>query len=380
MGRTMPSPLGSATTRGRPAAALLGPVLFLSVVPIIGPAGSGVNKDHCSSSAMAATADSVAVRLASSRFVFLGSTHGGVKRHQFLLCLVSRPPFQRTTTDLVVEFGSPAHQGRIDRYLLELADIPIDSLRPVWFDTARPELWATLPQIPEFFRVVRSVNESLPLEDRLRVLGGNQPVDWSEVRSIEDLAGAPFKTNFTAHLITTHLAEDPEARVLVVYGDGHIRRGGTLTGDVEAVLDSDSLFIVGTIGSLREGERDLMGAFGDPDTPWFLDGRRFPDVAEIPALPDDLVTLVTDSRTSVTEFLERGGQLRDVIDAVLYLGPEPDRDMIGTIPLSEEERRQLRRRRQLGGREALELRYGSRRRWFEDHPDEIPPDPRRGWR
>jgi len=232
-----------------------------------------VSEKYCSTHALEAAADSVASRLVSTRFVFLGSTHGGVKRHEFLLCLVSRPFFQRTATDLAVEFASPVHQEWMDRYLVELDDLPLDSLRPVWFDTARPELWATLPQIPEFFRVVRTVNESLPLRGRLRVLGGNQPVDSTDVESVEDLAGAPFKTNFTAHLITWHLAEDPEARVLVVYGDGHIRRGGTLTGDVEAVLESDSLFVVGTIASLREEERDLVAAFGDPDAPWFLDAR-----------------------------------------------------------------------------------------------------------
>lgn len=151
--------------------------------------------------------------------------------------------------------------------------------------------------MPEFLRAVRDVNESLEHDARIRVLGGSETVDWSSVPAREELAPFPFKTNHTAHLITRHLAPDPTRRVLVVYGDGHIQHGsGTLTANVEAELDPDSLFVIGTIRTLQEGERNLVTPFGDPDEPFHLAADAFP---EVDRRPDALVPIVSTSRSSL---------------------------------------------------------------------------------
>jgi hypothetical protein len=40
------------------------------------------------------------------------------------------------------------------------------------------------------------VNRGLPAEKRIRLRGGNDGVDWTRVRVVEDLAPYPYKTNF----------------------------------------------------------------------------------------------------------------------------------------------------------------------------------------
>jgi len=342
------------------------------------PAPSGASPQaqaaSCQSEAHAPVADSVAALFDEARFVFFGSTHGGVKRHEFLLCLLSRPAFQERVTDVVVEFVSGARQELADRYLIELEEVPEHELRPLVFDTDRPPLWATIPQVPEFLSAVREMNAGRERSRRIRVLGGSATVRWDEVERAEDLASYPFKTNWAAHLITEHLAPDPSARTFVVYGDGHIQHGGTLTGDVEAVLDSDSLLVVGTITAPEEGEGERIAAFGIPDAPFFLRDVDFPSVER---LPDALVPIVTSSRRSRAEAEEHTEILAERIDALVYLGPSPDRNLQGSIPLSDAERRELERRNRINGRAALEIRYGGRARWFEAHPEDLPPDPRR---
>ncbi|MDX1578690.1 MAG: hypothetical protein R3266_09395, partial [Gemmatimonadota bacterium] len=202
------------------------------------------NGTACDTADLAEVADRLATAFDTHSFVFLGSTHGGVKRHDFLLCLLSRPAFLDAATDIVVEFASGAHQGLLDRYLIELESLSPADLRPLALDTDRPELFATLPQVPAFLEAARRVNEGLPRPDRIRVLGGNETIRWSAVGTPGDLAPFPFKTNWTAHLIIEHLASDTERGVLVVYGDGHIKRGsGTLMSSLEAELDPDRLFV-----------------------------------------------------------------------------------------------------------------------------------------
>ena len=43
-------------------------------------------------------------------------------------------------------------------------------------------MWATLPRVRQFVETLREVNKTLPVAKRIRLVGGNQGVDWSKVR------------------------------------------------------------------------------------------------------------------------------------------------------------------------------------------------------
>src|SRR5438046_709082 len=85
-----------------------------------------------------------------------------------------------------------------------------------------------------------------PPAQRIRLIGGNDGTDWTNVRVVEDLAPYPYKTNLLPHLLIEHLAKAPGNRTLVVYGDAHIRyQGNNFMGDLEAALGRRKLFVVG---------------------------------------------------------------------------------------------------------------------------------------
>jgi hypothetical protein len=321
--------------------------------------------DRCGSPAAAIAADALATKFDDHQFIFIGSTHGDAKIEEFLMCLVSRPAFKRRATDIVVEWASSGHQRLIDRYLLTLDEIPVGDLAPIWFDTDTPTLWTTLPQVRQFVETLREVNKTLTAAKRIRLVGGNDGTDWAKVLVVEDLAPYPFKTNFIPHLIIEHLAMAPGNRTLVVYGDGHIRyKGNNFMGDLEAALGRPKLFVVGRIGELRPEERRYLAAVGDPDKPFFVDSRRFPTTIPWPA----------SLRTS---FGEHSENLADYIDAFVYLGPEPDRDLTGSIPLSAAQLRELDRRNSIMSdpERSMRARYQGRDKWFRAHPNDVPPRP-----
>lgn len=316
----------------------------------------------CASPPQAAAADSMAALFDQHRFVFIGSTHGDVKIHDFLLCLLSRPGLERRVTDVLVEWASPAHQPLMDRYLLALEPLAMDSLRPVWFETDYPPLWATIPQMPAFFAAVRAINVRVDPSRRIRVVGGNEPVDWKTVRGPADMARFPFKSNNSIHLILEHLAPATERRVLIVYGIGHVHHnGGSMMAGLEDRIERDQLFVVGTIHTLREGERERVARFGDPDRPFFVRAARFP--SEV-SLPDDFFYAAKDPLSSH-------------IDAVVYLGPEPDRDLTNTITLTAGEKAELARRESIlqDPRRVMQIRLGGRAEWFRTHPADFPDPP-----
>lgn len=319
----------------------------------------------CADEAAAATADSVAARFDQHQFVFIGSTHGDLKIEEFLICLVSRPAFSQRVTDIVVEWASSGHQSLIDRYILGLEPLPNDSLTPIYFDTDAPTLWTTLPQVRRFVATLRGVNSALPVPKRIRLIGGNEGIGWSKVRVAEDLAPFPFKTNLVPHLLVEHLARTPGNRTLVVYGDCHIHhQGRNFMGGLEAELGRARLFVVGRIGELVPAERAFLASVGNPEKPFFVSADRFP--ANLDGPPSLRVCSG-----------ERSGRLADYMDAFVYLGPRPDTSLIGSIPLTAAQKRELERRASIKSdpQRTMRARYQGRDRWFLAHPHDVPPRP-----
>ena len=319
----------------------------------------------CSSAAAAATADALAAKFDDHQFIFIGSTHGDRKIEEFLMCLVSRPAFQQRATDVVVESAGSGQQRLLDRYILTLDDIAVDELAPIWLDTDYPRMWATLPQVRQFAQTLREVNKTLPPAKRIRLVGGNDGVDWSKVRVAEDLAPYPFKTNWMTHLLIEHLAKTPGNKTLVVFGDGHIRyRGNNFMGDVEFAVGRAKLYVVGRIGELVPEERAYLAAAGDPSKPFFVEAHRFP-------------TSIPWPQSLKVTYEERSKNLADYIDAFVYLGPEPDKDMTGSVPLTPAQQRELDRRNSIMSdpQRTMQARYKGRDQWFRAHPNDFPPRP-----
>lgn len=185
------------------------------------------------------------------------------------------------------------------------------------------------------------------------------------MRVTEDLAPYPFKTNRMTHLMIDHLAKTPGNKTLVVYGDGHIRyKGNNFMGDVEFAVGRAKLFVIGRIGDLVPEERAYLRAAGDPSKPFFVEARRFP-------------TNIPWPQSLRISHEERSTNLADYIDAFVYLGPEPDKDLTGSIPLTPAQKRELERRKAINSdpQRSMQVRYKGRDQWFRGHPNDFPPRP-----
>ena len=321
---------------------------------------------RCGSPALSATADALAAKFDDHQFVFIGSTHGDAKIEEFLACLVTRPAFQRRATDIVTEWASSGQQQLLDRYVLKLDPAPAGGLDPIFLDNDSPTLWTTLSQVRQTIDTLREVNRTLPPEKRIRLIGGNEGIDWARIKAPEDFAPYPYKTNLMPHLILEHLAKTPGNRTLVVYGDAHIRyKGNNFMGELEAALGRRKLFVVGAVRELQEDEREYLAALGDPAKPFFADARRFPARRPWPS----------SLRTSFEE--QQSQPLADYIDGLLYLGPDRDRDLTGSIPLSETQKRELDRRNlfRTDPQRVMRARYHGREQWFRAHPNDLAPRP-----
>ncbi|GAA5026531.1 hypothetical protein [Actinopolymorpha pittospori] len=159
--------------------------------------------------------------------VGLGDPHMSDQFHAFLRSLIQRPALQHRLNDIVVEFGNGLYQDIADCFFLDLDSVCDADLSAMWRTTIGGRVYWDAPVYEQFYRTVRSVNESLPRKRRIRVILGDVPVDWSRIRSAADADRVPTgdqRETFYAGVIEREVLAK-RRRALLVAGGNHLRRG-----------------------------------------------------------------------------------------------------------------------------------------------------------
>lgn len=275
----------------------------------------------------------------SHDLVALGDAHGNEQAQAFLKSLVRDPRFATVANDIVVEFGNARYQDVVDRFVRGDA-VPQDSLRMIWQNTT---IANEIPVDEEFFRVVRTVNASLPNERKLRVLLGDPPIDWNHVQNRADhFKWLAMRDTYPAALIQVEVLAK-QRRALVVYGQLHFQRKNVMSN-----LDMQD-WRMQTIVSLLERSTPTK-IF----TIWNFDDELValqPDVASWRAASLAIIRGTILGAADITAFTpmpvrmsfqnDRPAQIprdqwrslraEDQFDAVLYLGP---RSAMTRLPMS----------------------------------------------
>jgi len=238
--------------------------------------------------------------------------HGNTAGHAFRLALVRDPRFAATVNDIIVESGSARYQQGIDAYVRGDSTSD-DVLREALENSAVATPVWDRPIFPEFFRAVRTLNQTLPVARRLRVLMGDPPIEWATVKTFDDYR--PWlgqRDSYPAGIIQRDVLAR-NGRALVVYGDGHLQaRSERPARSMVAMLEANGARVFAVSST-------------------FADLRSFQsDVASWPA---PSLALVKGTRLGVIPyeylfgpqppdpFFKTHPNLEDHFDAVLSLGP-----------------------------------------------------------
>lgn len=258
-----------------------------------------------------------------SPIVGFGEHHRSSTCHAFLRELIRDPRFAATVNDIVVEFATPFHQDILDRFVVDGAEVDERELRTVWQDTTQLLVWDA-PVYRELLVTVRDVNRTLPRDRRVRVLGGDPPIDWSKVHTPSDYE--PFGVrdpDYVKVIEREVLAKHRKA--LLVIGRMHLPRQHTLTTTSGRKLqnltqllterDPDRIFVVWTVigSSLGLRPRELRS------TKTEIGARSFAE------LMPQLTVLVNgpDGKPAPRPIAPSDlPPIRELVNALLYLGPD----------------------------------------------------------
>ena len=266
-------------------------------------------------------------------------SHGNEQGHAFRLALIRDPRFAAAVNDIVVEFGNALYQDVIDRFV-QGKPVAYEEFRKVWQDTTqRGTVWDR-PIYEAFYRAVRDVNATLPVERQLRVLLGDPPIDW------EAPARSTLRTDdFPVSVIQREvIAKNRPA--LVIFGGMHlIRKRVPFLPPKEPAL---APVVAGLLSQMQNGsivaQLDRLGArvfvvatstdFDISTLQANVVTWRRPSLALIRETPLGLASSVTYFARSAPVIRGRGGiqetlqldltaapSMQEVVDAILYLGP-----------------------------------------------------------
>jgi len=246
--------------------------------------------------------------------VHIGERHWSMTDFNFRVALINHPRFAEVVDDIVIESGNYLYQNLLDKYILELEDVPEDQLCKVWRNTVLPTgVWdATIYR--DFVHRVRAVNENMPREKRVRLIAAEPPIDWSRVTTADQAARFfSQRCTHTPRVVAMEVLKS-NRKALIVYGGAHFYRSSNVVpepGSMRANLErrmGGRLFTILPLGGDDKYSRNYQ-LFAAPDTlPAFVRVNE----SGLASLPGDLF------------FAEADGPMGGFTDGVIYFGQRPD--------------------------------------------------------
>jgi hypothetical protein len=295
-----------------------------------------------------------AILSAFDRYEVVGmpEAHGLKDLDDLIFALVRNPQFPKEVNDIVVECGNSLYQPILDRYIAG-QDVPLSDVRKVWRNTTQP-MCGHSGFFEQFFPLIRVINQSLPPQQRLRVLGGDPPVDWSQVKSFQDILALPHRDANIASVMEKEVLSK-HRKALMLFGTFHLFHNAQHSA--VSLYEKDYPRVTFVIGDLMLFDSQDQGEPSNPFAKWPVPSLA--DVGETWLGALDLSHLVPaltliDKDCNVHHELPKELQqpIEKLVDAVLYLGPpelllkEP---MPADIALDIDYRKELARRQSLPG-------------------------------
>lgn len=253
--------------------------------------------------------------------VALPQGHGMQDLDNLIFNLVRTPEFSEKVNDIEVEFGNSLYQPMLDRYIAG-EDVPFTDLQKVWRKTGQPAPGASA-FVEQFFPLVRALNQKLPKDRRLRVLAGDPPVDWDQIKSMDDIIRLVHRDASIASVMEKEVLSK-HRKALMLFGLFHLWHN--VGGSAVSIYEKDYPNLTFVVGELGTFDTDLPTLSSSPFVTWPIPSLARTKGTWLGAL--DLSHFLPpatriDQDCNVHRGFPKALQqpIEDLADAFLYFGP-----------------------------------------------------------
>lgn len=275
--------------------------------------------------------------------------------HQFFKKMFDNKIIQETINIVIVEFANTNYQDILDRYIFG-EEVPINELRKVWRESTQSiERFGEATIYFELLKKIRTLNLSLSKNNKIRVLGGDPPIDWKTVRSLKDYNKSNSQRDIYPAELAIEYGVNRSMKVLVIYAEYHITKMMDKTA-------SDQPSITAYVNNRYPGAMKVIAVLNPQEFQLEEQTKNCPlysiidfSMGEIGNLPaEKYFTQIFNKDGKVTLF--EGCKVKELFDAFLYIGP-PESWRQVDIPRSVftvNEWKELNRRRLMLGAEPFD--------------------------
>jgi len=286
--------------------------------------------------------------------VGMPEAHGSKDLDDFILSLIRNPTFSEKVNDIAVECGNSLYQPVLDRYIAG-EDVPFTEVRKVWRNTTQA-MCGTSEFFEQFFPLVRAINQKLTPGKRLRVLAGDPPIDWDQVKSFQDRSKFVDRDASIASVMEKEVLSK-HRKALMLFGTFHLMHGQGEEWAV-SIYEKDYPNVTFIIDDLLMFDAGVPALPISPFASWLVPSIALAKGTWLGALGLDHFSpppMMIDQDCKISIGFDKKSLQRpmaDLVDAFLYLGPQDLalwEKMPGDIALDVDYRTELRRREILSG-------------------------------
>lgn len=255
--------------------------------------------------------------------VALPQDHGMQDLNDFIFSLIRNPAFSAKVNDIVFESGNSLYQPILDRYIAG-DDVPFTELQKIWRKMGQPAAGASA-FVEQFYPLVRALNQKLPPQRRLRVLAGDPPIDWDQIKSMDDVIRLVHRDQGIASVMEREVLSK-HRKALMLFGSMHLMHN--VGGSAVSIYEKDYPNVTFVVSDLGYFDTDLPSIFDSKFVDWPIPAVAPAKGSWLGAL--DLShflpppTRITEEDCAVHHEFPKVLQrpMEDLVDGFLYLGPQ----------------------------------------------------------
>lgn len=254
--------------------------------------------------------------------VAMPEAHGDKDLDDFILSLIRNPAFPEKVNDIVVECGNSLYQPILDRYIAG-EKVPFAEVQKVWRNTTQP-MCGISGFFETFFPLVRAINRKLPARERLRVVAGDPPINWDQVKTRQDYLKFANRDVSIASVMEKEVLSK-HRKALMLFGVVHLMHGVNVPPPGNAVTTYEKhypgvTFVINNLADDFSLSASSISRFANWPVPSLALAKGTwlgtMDLSHVFPVPFHL-----DQNCKPVYDFPRKKPIADLVDAFLYLGP-----------------------------------------------------------
>jgi len=249
--------------------------------------------------------------------------HGMQDLNDFIFSLIRNPAFSEKVNDIVFESGNSLYQPILDRYIAG-QNVPFTEVQKLWRKMGQPAFGASA-FVEQFYPLVRALNQKLPPERRLRVLAGDPPIDWDQLKSMDDIIRRVHRDEGIASVMEKEVLSK-HRKALMLFGTFHLMHG--VGGNAVSIYEKDYPNLTFIISELGYFDTDLPSLFDSKFVNWPIPSLARTKSTWLGALdlshffPPPIRISEEDCKVhqGFPKVLQK--PVEELVDAFVYLGPQ----------------------------------------------------------